>query len=320
MNRLRHLIGACLIAGAACAVAQPYPNRPIRLVVPAATGGPTDVVAREFAAKLHTSLGQPVIVDNKAGASGMIGAQAVVEAPADGYTLLFGYSGPLAANVALFKKMPYDPRTAFAPISMVSFAPNVLVVNPSVPATNLKELIALARKEPGRMTFAAGGHGTTQHLSGELLNMVANVHIRHIPYKSGAPALADVLAGHVQMMFAGLPESLPHVRSGKLRALAVTADKRNAQLPEVPTMAEAGLPDFKMLSWFGVVAPAGTPPDVVDRLNKVITKIISEDLADKLAMFGATPAPSTPAEFAAYIKADIPRWEAVVKASGAQVD
>ena len=320
MKLFKRLIGTCLMAGAACVMAQPFPSKSIRLVAAAAPGGPTDVMAREFAVKMSAALGQPVVVENKAGASGLIGAQAVVDAPADGYTLLFGTNGPLSSNVALFKKMPYDPLKDFAPITLVAFSPNVLGVNPQVSANSLKELLTLARNEPDKLTFAAGGNGTTQHLSGELLKMLANVDIRYVPYKSGGPALADVMAGHVNMMFAGLPESLQHVRSGKLRALAVTADKRNPQLPDVPTMAEAGLPDFKMMSWFGVVAPARTPPEVIDHLNKVITKIISQDLAEKLALFGATPAPSTPAEFAAFLKADIPRWEAVVKASGARLD
>ncbi len=298
-----------------------YPTKPIRLVVPFPPGGATDILARNVAQKLTEAWGQQVIVDNRPGAGGNIGSELVAKSAPDGYTLVMGTVGTHAINASLYAKMPYDHVKDFVPVILVAGVPNVLVVNPSVPVNSVAELIAYAKANPGKLNFASSGNGTSIHLSGELFKVMAGVQITHIPYKGSAPALQDLLGGQVQLMFDNLPPSLPLIKAGKLRALAVTSATRAAALPDVPTMAEAGLPGFEASSWFGVLAPAGTPPAIVAKLNAEIGKwLASPDAKEKLLAQGANAAGGTPEDFAKHIQAETAKWAKVVKESGAKVD
>ncbi len=312
------LVGATLSFGAA---AQAYPNHSIRLVVPFAAGGTTDILARAVAQKLTETMGQPVVVDNRAGAGGNIGADIVAKSPPDGYTLLMGTVGTHAINPSLYSKMPYDHVKDFAPVILVAGVPNVLEVNPSVPVNTVADLIKLAKEKPGQINFASSGNGTSIHLSGELFKTMAGVDMTHIPYKGSAPALADLVGGQVQIMFDNLPSSLPQIKAGKLRAVAVTSLKRAPALPDVPTISESGLPGFEASSWFGVLAPAGTPAPIVAKLNGEINKWIqTPEAREKLLSQGAEAAGGTPEQFVAHIKSETDKWAKVVKASGAKVD
>ncbi|MCE9639516.1 MAG: tripartite tricarboxylate transporter substrate binding protein, partial [Betaproteobacteria bacterium] len=297
---------ASILAGSA--VAQPaYPAKAIRYVVPFPAGGPLDIVARAIGQELNKSWGQPVIIDNRPGAGGNIGADLVAKAPADGYTILMGAVSTHAINVTLYNKLPYDPIRDFAPVTLITSVPNVLVVHPSVPANNVKELIALAKSRPGQLNFASGSTGSAGHLAGELFNSMAGVRMTHIPYKGAAPAVVDLMAGHVSLMFDNMSSALPNIKTARVRALAVTTLKRSPLLPQLPTISEAGLRGFDVATWFGIFAPAGTPSDIVTRLNGEIVRILhTAEMKERLALLGAEPIGNKPDEFAAFVKAEIP--------------
>ena len=298
-----------------------YPNKVITIVVPFAAGGTTDILARLVGQALGTELGQQVIVDNRAGAGGNIGSQLVARAPADGYTLLMGTVGTHAINAALYPKMPFDHVKDFAPISRVANVPNLLVANPQQPFKNVKELIAYAKANPGKINFGSSGNGSSIHLSGELFKMMTKVDMVHVPYKGSAPAMNDLLGNQIAIMFDNLPSAMQHVRSGKLRPIAVTTAKRSPELPDVPTIAEAGLPGYEATSWFGLFAPAKTPADVVDKIDAALIKVLaSADLKKRLSEQGAEPYAEKPAQFAEFIKTETAKWGKVVKDSGASVD
>ena len=312
------IVMVCVAPGA---FAQAYPNHVIRLVVPFPAGGTTDILARAAAQKLTESLGQPVVVDNRPGAGGNIGADVVAKSAPDGYTLLMGTVGTHAINPSLYTKMPYDHVKDFVPVVLVAGVPNVLVVNPSVPVNSVADLIKLAKSKPGAINFASSGSGTSIHLSGELFKTMAGVDMTHVPYKGSAPALTDLIGGQVQVMFDNLPSALPQIKGGKLRAIAVTSLKRAPVLPDVPTISESGLPGFEASSWFGVLAPAGTPAPIVARLNSEVNKWLqSPEAREQLLAQGAVAAGGTPEQFAAHIRSETEKWAKVVKASGAKVD
>jgi tripartite-type tricarboxylate transporter receptor subunit TctC len=301
--------------------AQPaYPSKPVRLVVPFPAGGTTDLLARAAAQKLSEAWGQQVIVDNRPGAAGNIGAELVAKAPPDGYTLLMGTVGTHAINTSLYAKMPYDHVKDFTPVILVAGVPNVLVVNPGVPVNSVAELIAYAKANPGKLNFASSGSGTSIHLSGELFKTMTGVQMTHVPYKGSAPALTDLIGGQVQLMFDNLPSSLAFIKAGKLRALAVTGTTRAAALPETPTVADT-VPGFEASSWFGILAPAGTRRDIVLKINGEVAKwLASPDAKEKLAAQGANVASGSPEDFAKHIQAETAKWAKVVKESGAKVD
>ena len=312
---------ASLPLAAAPVLAQPYPSKPIRLVVPFPPGGPLDLAGRAIGQKLSEAWGQPVVVENKPGAGGNIGADMVAKSPADGYTLVMGALSTHAVNPHLFAKMPYDALKDFAPVTLVAITPNVLVINPGVAAGSVPELVALAKASPGKLSFASGSNGSAGPLAGELFKTLAKVDIVHVPYKGGAPAMQDLLGGQVQFMFDNLANSMTQVKAGKLKAIAVTTAKRSTLAPELPTMSEAGVAGFDISTWYGIMAPAGTPPDVVKKLNSEIVKILaSDDMREKLRAQGAEPAPMSPEEFAAFIRAEWTRYAKIVKDSGAKVD
>ena len=323
---LKRLMPAIAIAAAGFCAAGPaqaasaYPNKPIHIVVTFTSGGAPDILARLIGEKLNAAWGQPVIVDNKPGAGGNIGADYVAKAAPDGYNLVLGTVGTHSINGALYQNMPYDMVKDFTPVTLLASTPNMLVVNNDVPAKNLKEFIALGKKE-GKMTFASSGSGTSIHVSGELFKTMTGIDMQHIPYKGRASAIPDLLGGRVTMMFDNMPSSLPLVREGKLRAIGVTSAKRSAAAPDIPTLAESGLPGFEAVSWFAMFAPANTPAPVVDKLQAEISKILkSPDISKKLLDLGLDPSGSTPAELAAYQKSEIAKWSKVVKDSGAKVE
>ena len=297
-----------------------YPVRPVTIVVAFTPGGPSDVLSRIVGKRLQEILHQPFIVENRPGAGGNIAAEQVSHAAPDGYTLLMGNNSILATNAALYKKLPYDPKE-FVPISLVGTQANILVVNPSVPANSMAELIALAKASPGKLNFASSGFGAAAHLAGELFKTEAKINIVHVAYKGAAPALQDVLAGHVQMMFATAASVIGLIKSEKVRALAVTTPKRTALLPNLPTVDELGLTGFDATTWHGLVAPAGTPKEIIDTLNFAIVAALKDPATQKaLIDLGVDIVGNSPKEFASYIEAEIPKWTAVVKQSGAQID
>ena len=316
------MLGAAFaLLAAGVAGAQSWPAKPIRWIVPFAPGGTTDILARTISDKLTIALGKPVIVENNPGAGGGVGAVQTAKAAPDGYTIMGGTISTHAINASLYKTLPYDPVKDFTPITLIARVPNLLVVNPDVPAKNVKELIALMKANPSKYTFASSGNGTSQHLSGELFKSMAGVDMQHIPYKGSPAALQDVVSGQVTMTFDNITTAWPLAKAGKLRALAVTTAKRSPIAPDVPTLAEAGLAGYEIGSWQGVFAPAGTPVDVVKRLNAEIVKIINmPDVREKLVGLGAEPVGNTPDEFAALVKSEVVKWAAVVKQSGARVD
>jgi tripartite-type tricarboxylate transporter receptor subunit TctC len=299
-----------------------YPNKPLRFMVGFPPGGSTDVAARVIAPRLAERLGQQIVIDNRAGAGGNIGADLVAKSPADGYTLLMGAVATHAINPTLYGKVPYNPVKDFAPVALVAQVPNILVVNPSVPVKSVKELIELARARPGYLNFGSGSTGSTGHLAGELFNTMAGVKMVHIPYKGGSPAMADLLAGQVQLMFDNLANALPNVKAGRLRALAVTTLARSPAVPDLPTIAESGLPGFDLSTWFGVMVPAGTSPDIVAKLNAEIVRALNaKDMRERLEKMGAEPpVNNTPEHFAAFIRAEAAKYAKVVKDSGAKVE
>jgi tripartite-type tricarboxylate transporter receptor subunit TctC len=301
--------------------AQSYPSKPVTLVVAFTPGGPSDVLARIVGKKMQEILGQPFVIENRPGAGGNIAAEQVARAAPDGLTLLMGNNSILATNAALYKRINFDPEKDFIPISLIGTQANILVVNPKVQANTMAELIELAKKNPGKMNFASSGHGAAAHLSGELFKSEAKVDIVHVAYKGAAPALQDVIAGHVDMMFATAASVVGHIRSGQVRALAVTTPKRTAVMPEIATVDELGLKGFDATTWHGLVAPAGTPKDIIATLHDAVVKTLADPGVKKqLGDLGVDIVGNSPQEFAAYIKAEIPKWTAVVKTSGASLD
>jgi tripartite-type tricarboxylate transporter receptor subunit TctC len=320
-RRIALLLLLALPALPSLAVAQAWPSKPIKWVVPFAPGGTTDILARTVGEKLGAALGQPVIVENRPGAGGGVGADFVAKSPPDGYTLVGGTISTHAINASLYKSLPYDPVRDFVPITLIARLPNLLVVNPNVPAKNVAELVALMKANPGKYTFASSGNGTSQHLSGELFKSIAGVDMQHVPYKGSPPALQDVVGGQVTMTFDNITTALPLAKAGNLRALAVTTAQRSAVAPEIPTMAEAGLAGYEIGSWQGVFAPAGTPPEIVRRLNTEIVRILkSPEIHDKLIALGAEPVGNSVDEFTAMVRSEVAKWGDVVKRSGARVD
>jgi len=306
-------------AGIAHASTAAYPTKPIRLVVPFAAGGTTSILARLLADRMGQSLGQPVVVDNRPGAGGNVGMEVVAKSEPDGYTLLMGPIG-LAINPALYAKMPFDPIKDLTPIGRYAGVPNLLVVHPSVPAANVKELVAYAKAHPGKLNYASNGNGTSSHLAAEMLKSAAGVELTHVPYKGGGPAMQDLIGGQVQMLFDQMPAVLPQVESGRVRALGVSSMQRSAAAKEIPAISET-LPGFDMTVWFGFLAPAGTPKDVVNKLNGEMRKAIdAPDFQAQLAKMGVTPMPSSPEEFRSFIASETQRWAQVVKTSGAKID
>jgi tripartite-type tricarboxylate transporter receptor subunit TctC len=303
------------------AAAQAYPSKPITIIVPFSAGGTTDILARIVGQALTAELGQSVVVDNRAGAGGNIGGQLAARAPADGYTLFMGTVGTHAINEALYKKMPFDPVKDFAPLTRVANVPNLLVAHPAQPFKTVKEMIAYAQANPGKLNFGSSGSGSSIHLSGELFKSMAKVDMVHIPYKGSAPAVNDLLGNQIAIMFDNMPSAIQHVRAGKLRAIAVTTAKRSPELPDVPTIAEAGVPGYEATSWFGMFAPAATPAPIVAQLNKALVKVLNQpDTKQKIAAQGGEVVAETPAQFAAFIQAETAKWGKVVKESGASVD
>lgn len=313
---------ATILPLAPSAYAEAFPDKPITLVVPFPPGGPTDAMARTLAAEMKDRLGQPMVVENRAGAGGNIGAEYVARAAPDGQTLLFGTSGPLAINASLYRKIGYDPSKSFAPVIQVGHLPNILVVNPSVPATNVKGLIAYAKANPGKLSYASSGNGASSHLAGVLFNATAGVDLQHIPYKGTGPALNDLLGGQVSMSFTDLLTAIPYVKAGKLRALGVTTAARSQALPDVPTVAEQGVAGYDVSVFFGIVAPAGTPPDRIARLNEAFVETLATPKVKQLfASQGLEAAPSSkPEQLRSFIEEQKTKWAGVVKQSGAQLD
>ncbi len=315
----RCFLAALLFASACTAAAQPYPSKPVRLVVPFPAGGIADLYGRLLGNRIAELWGQPVVIENRTGAGGNIGADVVAKSPPDGYTLVTGSIGTHAVNVSLFSKMPYDPVRDFAPIALLLEAEGLLVVHPSVDASSVAELIQLAKIRP--LTFASAGMGTASHLAGELFKSMAGIDMTHVPYKGNVPAITDLLAGQTSLLFATMPTVLPQARAGKLRALATIGEVRSAAAPELPTVAEAGLPGFAVTNWVGLFAPAGTPPEIVRRWNAETSRFMqSPEIRARLLAEGARFIPMTPEEFAGFVKAEIAKWAPVVKASGARVD
>jgi tripartite-type tricarboxylate transporter receptor subunit TctC len=311
-----------LIAAATHVSADDYPNHPITLVVPFPAGGNTNIMARIVADKMSEALGQQVVVDNRGGAGGTVATRQVARmAPHDGYTILLSYTGTLASGPSLYPNVGYDPRADFAPIGLISVTPTILVVHPSFPGVYLQELITQAKAMPGVINYGSAGVGTVGHIAGELLQTLTGIKLVHVPYKGTGPALTDLLGGHITMMFTPIPAAIGHVRSGALRALAVTAAKRSALAPEIPTAAEAGLPELEAELRFGIVAPARTPRPIIERLNKELNAVLANpSVRQQLAAEGAEPLPGTPEDYAAVIDREEAKWSKVVKASGAKAE
>jgi len=302
-------------------LAQGYPNKSIRIIVPFPPGGGNDVIGRIIAQKLTERLGQQVVVDNRAGANGIVGLQALMQAPPDGYTIAVAAAGPMAVNPSLYEKLPYDSLKDFSYITNMVIFPLILVTHPSVPAKTTQDLINLAKAKPKQLFYGTPGSGNSAHLAGELLNSMANVQTVHVPYKGQGPAMADLVAGQVQMMFASIPSVLPQVKSGQVNAIAMGSAKRVPSLPEIPTLSESGVPGFEAYSWAGMLAPAKTPKEIIARLNKEIVDILKQkDVADKLNQQGALPVGDSPEQFAAYVKAEIDKWGAVIKSANIKAD
>jgi tripartite-type tricarboxylate transporter receptor subunit TctC len=310
-----------LLAAIAAGSAADYPSRPVTLMVAFTPGGASDVLARILGRKLEQILGQPFVIDNRPGAGGNVAAEAVAHAAPDGYTLLAGNNAILATNAALYKKINFDPEADFAPIGLIGSQANILVVNPALPVKSMAELIALAKANPGKLNFASSGHGLAAHLAGELFKAEAKIDIVHVPYKGAAPALQDVIAGHVQMMFATASSVVPHIQDSKVRPLAVATLKRTAVLPDVPTIDELGIKNFDATTWHGLVAPARTPKDIVATLNQALVATLDDPGVKKsLGDLGVDIIGGSPEDFAAYIRSEIPKWTAIIKASGAKLD
>jgi tripartite-type tricarboxylate transporter receptor subunit TctC len=319
-EKARAALAVLLLFALAGAASGQYPSRPVRFIVPSAAGGGTDIIARAISLKLAESLGQPFVVENRPGAGQMIGIELAARSPADGYTILMAAS-TLAINPVMYKKVPYDPIRDFAPITQAATLPNVLVVHPSLPVKSVAELIAYAKQRPGELNFASAGIGTSPQMSIELLKSMTGIDMVHIPYKGTAPGVVDVLAGQVKVMAPNLLTALPHIKSGKLRALAVTSVKRTEALPEVPTVAEAGVPGYDSTQWYGVLAPAGAPPQIVMRLHDEIVHALRDaEVGKRLAADGAEAVGNRPEEFAAFIKSETEKWAKVASAAGIKAE
>ena len=313
-------LGLACAAATVTAAAQDYPSKPIRFIVPFAPGGGNDILGRVVAQKLNEAFNVPVVVDNRGGAGGTIGTDLTAKAPPDGYTMLIN-NVSLAVNVTLYPKLPYDTLKDLEPVTLVGRQPNILVVHPTLPAKSVKELLALARAKPQQLTYGSGGIGSSSHLATELLKLTAKIEIVHVPYKGMGPALIDLMSGQTQLIMATMASALPFVRSGRVRALAVTPAKRVPVVPDVPTMIEAGVPGFDYSTWYGLLLPAGTPQPVVTRLHEAMRRILgATDVKEKFGSQGVEPAVTTPPEFKAYLKSEVARWGKVIKASGARVN
>ena len=314
--------GAALLPVSRLAVGQDeWPTKTIRFVIPFPAGGTTDIIGRIVAAELHKAWGESVIADNRAGAGGNIGAEAVARAAPDGYTMLVCTVGTHAINESLYSKLNFEPRKDFAPVTLFAMVPNVVVVHPSVKAESIQELIALLKANPGKINYASSGNGTSIHLSAELFKTMTGTEMTHIPYRGSAPAVTDLLAGTVSVMFDNLPSAMPHIKAGKLRALAVTSAKRSPSLSDVPTVAEAGVPGYEASSWFGLVAPADTPKSIIDKTQQAVAEALKQpEVREKLSAQGAEPVGNTPEEFARFIEAETEKWGKVVRDSGAKID
>jgi tripartite-type tricarboxylate transporter receptor subunit TctC len=318
---IRQLALLVLALGLSCSALAAYPDKPLRLVVPFPAGGAADIMARGLAQKLSAELGQPIIIDNKGGAGGTTASETVAKAQPDGYTLLFGTMGTHAINASLYQKLRYDPLKDFAPISLTHITPRVLVVSPSVPANTVSELIALAKSQPGTLSYGSAGSGSSSHLSGALFAAMAGVDMLHVPYKGSAPLVTDILTGRVSMTFDSYSVYEDHIRTGRVRALGVTARERIAVLPTVPTLSEAGLKGYEVLNWLGLMAPAGTPAPVIRHLHAATVQAMkSPDLRRQLAALGIEPLSSSPEEFSALLRTEIPKWMQIVKRAGATAD
>lgn len=327
IHRLTQFVAALCMTGtvgpslAQAPGAADYPRRPIHLIVPFTVGGSTDILGRAIGQQLAQAWGQAVVIDNVPGAGGSIGADKVAKSPADGYTLLMGHIGSLAVTPSLYPRLPYDPVKAFAAVAWIARVPNVLVVHPSVPARTVDELVVYAKANPGKLNYGSGGNGSAAHIATEYLKLKTGAPISHVPYRGTAPAVNDLLAGQIQMMFTGVPAVLAQVKAGQLRAIAVSSVTRVAALPSVPTVAEASLPGFEADQWYGIVAPANTPAAVIARLNQQINASLkTPDVVDRLTKEGAIPTPSTPAAFSQLISTEIPRWKQVVQAGKINVE
>ena len=320
LTRLIRMLLPVLALAAAPALAQ-YPDRPVKVIVPFVAGGGGDTLARTVTNRLAVELKQPVVIDNRAGAGGNLGAEIAARALPDGYTLFYGTNGTHAINQALYKKLPFDPVKDFAPISRLTRIAAILVVNPALPVKSVAELIDFMKKNPGKVTFASAGNGTTSHLASELFKSMAGVDIVHVPYKGGAPAITDLIGGQVAMMIEVMPNAYQHVKAGKLRALAVTTAQRSAVAPDIPTIAESGLAGYEVSAWDGLWAPAGTPPAIIDKLNVAIRKSLEDPaIIDSLFQRGAEPIPGPPGALGAHVVSETTRWAKVVADSGAKVD
>ncbi len=319
---MKRLIWFALAAVFACpAIAQTYPAKPIRLIVPFPAGGSADIMARAVSQKMSETWRQPVVVDNRAGASGNIGADMVARSAGDGYTLLLCTVGTHAIHQTLYKKLPFDPINDFTPVAYIAGVPNVAVVHPAVPVRNVQELIAFIRARPGQVNFGSSGTGTSVHMSGELLKVIEGLDMTHVPYRGNPQAVTDLLSGQLTLMITNMPSVVPFIQSGRLRALAVTTRERSSALPDVPTMQEAGVAGYESSAWFGLLGPAGVPREIVSKLNAEVVRILKlPDVRQNLAGQGAEPLFLTPDEFGAFIKAETAKWAKVVKASGATAD
>jgi len=310
-----------LMIASITAFAQNYPVKSIRYIVPFPPGGTTDILGRLIGQKLSEAWGQTVVIDNRSGAGGSVGAEVAAKAPADGYTLLGGTISSHSINSSLYSKLSYHPLRDFVPVTRIATVPNVLVVHPSLPVKTVKEFTALAKARPGQLRFASSGSGTSQHLSGELFNLMTGVKMIHIPYKGGAFAMTDLIGGQIELSFENAPNCVPHVQSGKLRAIAVTTLTRAQALPNIPPIAESGVPGFEVGSWQGLFVPAGVPSAIVTRLNTEVRRILAlDDVRNRIVGLGAEVATNTPEQFVEFIKAEMTKWEKVVKAAGARVD
>jgi tripartite-type tricarboxylate transporter receptor subunit TctC len=323
MNSLLRICGramvviAATLAGAAIATAQTYPSKPIRIIVPYPAGGTSDILARAIGPGITAALGQPVVIENKPGSTGNVGAELVAKSPPDGYTVMLADIGSLAISPSIFPALPFDPVKDFAPVIMVAYSPHLLAVNPALPARDVKELIALAKAKPGTLNFAVSGVGGANHLAGVDFALRTGIKWTYIPYKGGAQAITDVVGGQADVLFNGMVATYPMVKGGKLKALAISSPKRFAAAPDIPTVAESGLPGFETGSFQGIVAPAGTPPEIVARLHQTITKILATpEMQERLATAGAELRPGSPAEFGVFIRDEKARWAKVVKESG----
>jgi len=315
------LAAALPLSAAAQPAASAFPNKPIRMIVPFTPGGSTDILGRTIGQQLTQAWGQAVVIDNVPGAGGSIGADKVAKAPADGYTLLMGHIGTLAVTPSLYPRLPYDPIKSFAAVAWVARVPNVLVVHPSLPVKTVQELVAYAKANPGKINYGSGGNGSAAHIATEYLKLQTGTQMQHVPYKGTAPAVTDLVAGQIQVMFTGVPAVMGQVKAGQLRALAVSSPQRVKAVPELPTVAESGYPGFEADQWYGVVAPAGTPPEIIAKLNQQINKsLASPEIGARLASEGAEATPNSPKVFADLIASELARWRTVIEKGGVKVE